>query len=106
MGLFKKNKKHDDILKMFDGRIVKYITRREVSGTGSVNHNVVGKGGRIVLIGEEIRIICGEKDIYCGNCQGTECCMLLSGDGATVTGENKLTGTRESYTVYFSYFRK
>ncbi len=99
-----KKKKENPILKIFDGRTVKYITRRVQTGEG-VNHEVVGKGGRIVLLEDEIRIICGERDIFKGSLQ-TECCMLLSGDGATVKGTNKINGEEELYTVYFSYYRK
>ncbi len=103
--LFRKKQKENPILKIFDGRTVKYITRRETVG-GCVNHNIVGKGGRIVLLDDEIRIICGEQDIYSGAVGSTECCMLLSGDGATVKGVNKINNNEELYTVYFSYFRK
>ncbi len=104
--LFKKKNKNNELLKIFDGRTVKYITKRRVDDDGNVNHDIISKTGRIVLIDEEIRIIDGENDIFLQDAKVTKYYMLLSGDGITVEGENKLTKVYESYTVYFSYYRK
>lgn len=106
MGLFgKKKATSDEMLNIFDGRTVKYITKRVEAG-GCVNHDIVGKGGRIVFLDGEIRIFVGENDIFIGAIQDTQCNMLLSGDGATVKGKNIKSGQEEMYTVYFSYYRK
>lgn len=106
MGLFSRRKNESSMLAIFDGRTVKYITKRVELPDGSVNHDIVGKGGRIVLLGDKINIFAGEKDIFSGNEATTECNMLLSGDGATVKGINQYTGKTEMYTVYFTYYRK
>lgn len=105
INLFKK-RKNSSLLKNFDGREVIYITRREVSQDNNVNHNIVTKNGRIVLIGDEIRIISGEKDIF--RCREKDSCyyVLLSGDGVTVEGVNTINNLKESYTAYYKYHRK
>ena len=104
--LFKKKNKNTALLRIFDGRTVKYITKRRVDDSGTVNHDIISKTGRIVLIDNEIRIIDGEKDIFIQSAEQTVYYMLLSGDGVTIEGINKLTDINESYTVYFSYYRK
>lgn len=104
--LFKKKNKNGDMLKIFDGRTVKYITRRRQNGDGTVNHDVISKTGRIVLLQDEIRIIDGERDIFCVAVDDAKYYTLLSGDGITVEGNNSITNEYESYTVYFSYYRK
>ena len=106
INIFKKRKKDTELLKNFDGRIVKYITKRRVDENRNVNHDIDSKNGRIVAINGEIRIIDGEKDLFrCGidNCRYY---MLLSGDGITVEGKNIISGAEDSFTVYFSYYRK
>lgn len=104
--LFKKKNKNSELLKIFDGRQVKYITKRRQNTDGTVNHDVISKTGRIVLLEKEIRIIDGEKDIFRVDEQNAKYFVLLSGDGITVEGKNKITEKDESYTVYFSYYRK
>lgn len=106
MGLFKKKATDSQMLKIFDGRTVKYITKRVTAEDGSVNHDIVGKGGRIVFLDGEIRILLGEEYIFRGDIKTTQANMLLSGDGATVKGKNLITNEEELYTVYFSYYRK
>lgn len=106
MGLFRKKATDNEMLKIFDGRTVKYITKRVVSPDSSVNHDIVGKGGRIVFLDNEIRILLGESYIFRGDIKTTNCNMLLSGDGATVKGINLNNNEEELYTVYFSYYRK
>lgn len=106
LNIFKKKNKNAELLRIFDGRTVKYITKRRVDNEGNVNHDIISKTGRIVLIDNEIRIIDGENDIFRQNADDTKYYTLLSGDGITVEGENKITDIEESYTVYFSYYRK
>lgn len=101
MGLFgKKKKRNIELLKTFDGREVKYVTRR-LNGESVI----VGKSGRIAVIGDDIRIICGEADVFNGNIDTTTYYLLLSGDGVTVEGENTVTGGYDNITVYYKYHR-
>lgn len=106
LNIFKKKNKNTELLRIFDGRTVKYITKRREDNDGTVNHDIISKAGRIVLIDNEIRIINGEQDVFRVSVDNAKYYVLLSGDGITVEGVNKMTGIYESYTVYFSYYRK
>jgi len=106
MGLFKKKPKNENLLKTFDGRQVKYVTKRIVKPDGTVEHIIVGKSGRIAVIDNQIRIICGEIDVF--NClvENSKYYLLMSGDGVTVEGDNTVSGQYDTVTAYYSYYRK
>lgn len=102
MGLFtRKKKRNNELLKTFDGREVKYVSRRK-----NGENVIVGKSGRIAVIGDNIRIICGENDIFNGAIDETTYYLHLSGDGVTVEGFNTLTGEIDNISAYYKYFRK
>lgn len=102
MGLFnRKKKRNKELLKTFDGREVKYVTRRE-----NGESVIVGKSGRIAVIGENIRIICGEIDVFNGNVDETTYYLHLSGDGVTVEGFNTVIGKEDNISAYYKYHRK
>lgn len=105
-GLFKKKNKNSDVLRNFDGREVKYVTKRVVNSDGNVNYDIVGKRGRIAVIGDQIRVICGETDVF--NCpkDAAKYYLLLSGDGVTVEGDNTVSGCYDTITAYYSYYRR
>lgn len=100
--LFKKKPKSDPTLKMMNGREIKYVTRRSPDN----REVIVGKTGRIVVIDNEIRIMCGETDVFCCPVADAEYFTLLSGDGITVSGVNSVTGEPDSIVVYYTYYRK
>ncbi len=102
MGLFtRKKKRNNELLKTFDGREVKYVSRRK-----NGENVIVGKSGRIAVIGDNIRIICGETDIFNGAIDETTYYLHLSGDGVTVEGFNTVTGEIDNISAYYKYFRK
>ena len=102
----RKKPKEDAVLKQMDGRQIKYVTRRTVSADGSVNEEILGKSGRIVVIDGEIRVMCGETDVFRCMAQSAKYFTLLSGDGITVTGVNSLDGENMDMIVYYTYYRK
>lgn len=104
MFLFKKKNKNPVIHEM-DGREVKYVTRREYLKNSEVREEILGKDGRIVLIEEEIRVLCGETDVFRGNVNSCEYFRLMSGDGITVSGFNSVIGKDDVITVYYKYHR-
>ena len=104
--LFKKKNPNAQLLKSFDGRQVKYVTKRVKCDDGTVKYDIVGKEGRIALIGEELRVICGEIDVFRCNVQNAKYYLLLSGDGVTVEGNNTVSGEYDTVTAYYSYYRK
>lgn len=106
MGLFKKKNKNYDLLKTFDGREVKYVTKRVVRDDGSVSYDIIGKAGRIAVVGDNIRIICGVIDVFTCPLSESKYYLLMSGDGVTVEGENRVSGHYDTVTAYYTYYRK
>ncbi len=107
MFLFGKRKsKNDTTLTQMDGREIKYVTRRIRNEDGSVKEVILGKSGRIVVIDGEIRIMCGENDVF--RCMAADAVYytLLSGDGITVSGINLLDNEQVDMIVYYKYHRK
>lgn len=106
MGLFKKNNKNEQLLKTFDGREVKYVTKRNPHPDGSVTYDIIGKAGRIAVVGENIRVICGEIDVFTCSVTDSKYYLLMSGDGVTVEGHNQVSGNYDTITAYYTYYRK
>ena len=106
MGLFNKKHKNQDLLRTFDGRELKYVTKRNKHPDGTVTYDIIGKLGRIAVIGEYIRIICGEIDVFNCKIDDSKYYLLMSGDGVTVEGENTVTGKYDTVTAYYTYYRK
>lgn len=106
-GLFrKKQNKNDLVLAQMDGREIKYVTRRVRDSDGNVKESILGKQGRIVVLDDEIVVMCGETDVF--KCKAEEAVYytLLSGDGITVTGVNSINGEQMDIIVYYTYYRK
>lgn len=94
------------MLKTFDGREVKYVTKRVVRDDGIVNYDIIGKAGRIAVIDDNIRIICGIIDVFVCPINDSKYYLLMSGDGVTVEGQNFVTGKYDVVTAYYTYYRK
>ncbi len=106
MGLFKKKNKNEQLLKTFDGREVKYVTKRVPHDDGTVTYDIIGKAGRIAVVGENIRVICGEIDVFTCPVAESKYYLLMSGDGVTVEGKNSVTNNYDVVTAYYTYYRK
>lgn len=103
---FLKSKKNESVLDLMDGREVKYVTKRISEENGNIKETIMGKAGRITAINGEIRVICGETDVFCCAVKNAQYYVLLSGNGMTVSGVNSVTGLKEDIVVYFTYYRK
>ncbi len=107
--LFRKKEKNDDrqiVLSQMDGRQVKYVTRRVRDENGNPKEYILGKEGRIVVIDNEIRVMCGETDVFRCNADDAVFYTLLSGDGITVSGINSINGEQMDIVVFYTYYRK
>lgn len=102
---FFKRKKQNPVLLEMDGREVKYVTRRSYKADGSPEEEIIGSTGRIVCIDGEIRILCGEIDVFRGLEEACEYFRLMSGNGITVTGYNTIIQKQDNITVYYKYHR-
>ncbi len=105
-GFLKKKNPNADVLRQMDGREIKYVTQRIRTDSGEVKEQILGKAGRIVLLDDKIRVMCGETDVF--RCDVDNCTyyMLLSGDGITVSGINSINNTEMDIVVYYKYHRK
>ena len=103
---FFKHKKKDPVLESMDGREVKYVTRRVRDDEGNIKEEIMGKRGRIVAIDGEIRVLCGENDVFRCMAEEASYYVLLSGNGITVSGVNSINGEYEDIVVYYTYYRK
>ncbi len=107
LGLFKKKRnENSNVLTQMDGREIKYVTRRIRDTDGNVKETIFGKSGRIVVIDGEIRIMCGETDVFRARAEDSTYYMLLSGDGITVSGVNLINNEKMDIIVYYTYYRK
>lgn len=106
-GFFKKKKDENlNVLAQMDGREIKYVTRRVRDENGNAKETIFGKSGRIVVIDGEIRIMCGETDVFRCKAEDAVYYMLLSGDGITVSGVNLINNEKMDIIVYYTYYRK
>jgi len=105
-GFLKKKKPQNSTLYQMDGRQIKYVTKRTRKDDGSVSEEILGKTGRIVVIDGEIRVMCGETDVFKCMAEDASYYTLLSGDGITVSGVNSINGEKMDIVVYYTYHRK
>ena len=104
---FKKKKtENENVLYEMDGREIKYVTKRTRNDDGTVKEIILGKTGRIVVLDDEIRVMCGERDVFRCNVDEATYYMLLSGDGITVSGVNSVKSKKMDIIVYYLYHRK
>ena len=105
-GFKKKKEKNENVLLQMDGREIKYVTRRVRDQDGNVKELILGKRGRIVVLDGEIRVMCGETDVFRCLAENATYYVLLSGDGITVSGVNSIDGEQMDIIVYYTYYRK
>ncbi len=103
MGFFNRKKNKTDIIKKFNGKQVSYVTRRR-EDDGSVRDEIIGKSGRISINDGKVMVICGTESVYESSDNSTDCNMLMSGNGATIEGNNNITGGFDKIIVYFAKF--
>jgi len=96
----------DNVLKEMDGREIKYVTRRTRNEDGTVREEILGKSGRIIVLENEIRVMCGETDVFRCMVEDATYYILMSGDGITVSGVNTINGEKMDIIVYYLYHRK
>lgn len=110
MGLFgrKKQAKKDDnafLQAKLDGRLVRYVTRREPDENGNTVETVLGKDGRICATNGYVAVIAGGKEVF--RCDAADASMseLMSLEGAVVKGPNSVNGKDDTVVAYYKYYR-
>ncbi len=104
--LKKKKDPNADVLRQMDGREIKYVTQRVRQDDGTVKELILGKEGRIVVLDDEICVMCGTTDVFRCKVENSTYYMLLSGDGITVSGVNSINSQQMDIIVYYKYHRK
>ena len=104
--LWFKKKKEDSVLKQMDGREIKYVTRRVRLTDGNVKEEILGKTGRMVVIDGEIRVMCGETDVFRCKAENATYFDLLSGSGVIISGVNTIDNESMDIIVHYTYHRK
>ena len=105
-GFKKKKDPNADVLRQMDGREIKYVTQRLRKQDGTIKETILGKEGRIVVLNDEICVMCGTTDVFRCKIQEANYYMLLSGDGITVSGVNTINNIQMDIIVYYKYHRK
>ena len=93
------------LLQKIDGREIQYATRREPDENGNPSETVLGKGGRIWLHGDDVRVSSRTAELFACPMAEVEAGELMSGDGLVLKGPNACTGRIETVVAYYLYFR-
>lgn len=96
-------KKQDPVIKTFNGRQISHITKR-VLRDGTTVDEVVATGGRVAEYDGYIKITANEKYVFVCPTESAKCNFLLSGNGATIEGQNEVSGTYDKMMVHYAKF--
>lgn len=110
MGLFsrKKSKAADTntaLLARIDGRLIRYVTRRDTDENGSPRETVLGKEGRIHVQPDYVAVSSNGKEVFRCTPEDVKCGELMSLEGVVFTGINQLTGQMDTVVAYYKYYR-
>ncbi len=97
----KKTDSNKAAIKSFTGRQLQYVSKR-VNDGDSVRDVIIGKGGRVAVHDGEIKIICGTESVFTCPVAKAKCNILLSGNGATVEGENSVSNQYDKMIIHYS----
>lgn len=102
--LFFKKKTWDDggtaLYKKMDKKTLRYI-----SETTTGEEVIIGKGGFISIVGDEIAVFSREKEVFRCKMSTASCGELLSLDGVRINGIDA-EGNRRSIVAHYTYYRK
>lgn len=87
--------------KKIDGKLLRYILER---GEDSVEI-VIGKGGFISVLEDELSVICGENTLFKTKVDTLKAWEFLSLEGATLTGFDLIQGKERTILAYYKYYR-
>ncbi|MCL2002915.1 MAG: hypothetical protein FWG72_02790 [Oscillospiraceae bacterium] len=85
-----------------DGQRVKYVTEREADGGAET---VVGRRGSVNIIDGKLKVVCG-TEVFCADAGMVKAALLMSLEGAVLSGFDETVGRERTLVVYFHYYRK
>jgi hypothetical protein len=84
------------------GQRVKYVTERDP--VSSVE-TVVGRSGSVNIVEGKLKVVCG-TEIFCADADTVKAALLMSLEGAVLTGFDHKAGRERTLVIYFHYYRK
>jgi hypothetical protein len=100
-GRKKKNRYQADLVHIAAQR-VKYVTERDPAASVET---VAGRRGSVNIIGGKLKVVCG-TEIFRADAAGVKAALLMSLEGAVISGYDEVTGRERTLVVYFQYYRK
>jgi hypothetical protein len=83
------------------GQRVKYVTER---GPDSAE-TVVGRRGSVNIVDGKLKVVCG-TEVFCADAEKVKAALLMSLEGAVLSGFDETAGRERTLVVYFQYYRK
>lgn len=84
------------------GQRVKYVTERDPAGSAE---KVAGRRGSVNIVDGKIKVVCG-TEIFRADADTVKAALLMSLEGAVLTGFDEVSGRERTLVVYFQYYRK
>ena len=100
---FGKKRKDGGALRHIAGQRLKYATERDpVTGAESV----IGRRGSVsITAGGKLKVVCG-TEVFSAAADAVRAALLMSLEGAVLTGYDETAGRERTVVVYFQYYRK
>ncbi|HAN21739.1 MAG: hypothetical protein A2Y15_00455 [Clostridiales bacterium GWF2_36_10] len=87
--------------KKIDGKLTRYILER---GEDDVEI-VIGKGGFLSVVGDELSVVCGEKTLFKAKVDNLLAWEFMSLEGVTLKGFDLIQGRERTVLAYYKYHR-
>ncbi|MCL1808024.1 MAG: hypothetical protein FWG31_10035 [Oscillospiraceae bacterium] len=99
----KKKNPYDDALKHIDGQRLKYATERDAATS---RESVIGRRGSVNITRDgKLKVVCG-AEVFSADAATVKAALLMSLEGAVVSGFDESTGRERTVVLYFQYYRK
>lgn len=87
--------------KKIDGNQTRYILERGEDGV----EIIIGKGGFLSVLEDELSVVCGEKTLFKAKVDTLSAWEFLSLEGVTLTGFDHIQGKERTVLAYYKYYR-
>ena len=103
MAFGRKRKKYPESLKHIVGQRLKYATERDPA---AATESVIGRRGSVSITADgKLKVVCG-TEVFSADAGGVRAALLMSLEGAVLTGYDETAGRERTVVVYFQYYRK
>jgi hypothetical protein len=103
MPFWEKKKKPSLAVQHITGQRVKYVTERDPLTS---EETVVGRRGSVSVTREgKLKVVCG-AEVFSTDAASVRAALLMSLEGAVLTGFDETAGRERTVVVYFQYHRK